>query len=76
MENIKQDTGEKIALSEDEIKRLIEFCNNSGTYSMHVPFLIIAIGICLQCGELTGLTWSDVDMKSRTISVNEPSTGI
>ena len=42
MENIKQDAGEKIPLSEDEIKRLIDFCINSGTYSIHVPFLTIA----------------------------------
>lgn len=70
MENIKQDAREKIPLSEDEIKRLMEFCNSSGTYSIHVPFLTIAIGTCLRCGELTGLTWSDIDMKNRTINVN------
>ena len=70
MENIKQDAGEKIPLSEDEIKRLIDFCTNSGTYSVYVPFLTIAIGTCLRCGELTGLTWGDIDMKNRTISVN------
>ncbi|MEY8518723.1 tyrosine-type recombinase/integrase [Lachnospiraceae bacterium 29-84] len=70
MENIKQDAGEKIPLSEDEIKRLIDFCINSGTYSIHVPFLTIASGTCLRCGEITGLTWSDIDMKNRTISVN------
>ena len=70
MENIKQDAREKIPLSEDEIKRLMDFCINSGTYSVHVPFLTIAIGTCLRCGELTGLTWNDIDMKNRTISVN------
>lgn len=69
MDSIKQDAGEKIPLSEDEIKRLVDFCN-SGTYSIHVPFLTIAIGTCLRCGELTGLTWNDIDMKNRTISVN------
>ena len=70
MESIKQDAGEKIPLSEDEIKRLMDFCINSGIYSIHVPFLTIAIGTCLRCGELTGLTWSDIGMKNRTISVN------
>lgn len=69
MDSIKQDAGKKIPLSEDEIKRLVDFCN-SGTYSIHVPFLTVAIGTCLRCGELTGLTWSDIDMKNRTISVN------
>ncbi len=67
MENIKQDAGEKIPLSEDEIKRLIDFCINSGTYSAYVLFLTIAIGTCLRCGELTDLTWGNIDMKNRTI---------
>ncbi len=62
MENIKQDAGEKIPLSEDEIKRLMDFCINSGTYSIHVPFLTIAIGTCLRCGEITGLTWSGAEV--------------
>mgnify|MGYP001049574778 CR=1 FL=1 len=70
MENIKQDAGEKIPLSGDEIKRLMDFCINSGIYFVHVPFLTIAIGTCLRCGEITGLTWSDINMKKRTISVN------
>ena len=70
MENIKQDAREKIPLSEDEIKRLMDFCINSGIYSIHVPFLTIAIGTCLRCGELTGLTWNDIDLKNRTISIN------
>ncbi len=59
MVNIRQDVWQKIPLSEHEIKRLMDFCSNNGTYSIHVPFLIIAIGACLRCGEPTGVTWSD-----------------
>lgn len=70
MENIKQDASEKIPLTEDEVRKLMDFCINSGTYSVHVPFLTIAIGTCLRCGEITGLTWNDVDMKNRTININ------
>lgn len=70
MESIKQDAEKKIPLSEDEVNKLIDFCINSGTYSIHVPFLTIAIGTCLRCGELTGLTWNDIDMKDRTINVD------
>lgn len=70
MENIKHGAGEKIPLSEDEIRKLMEFCINSGSYSAHVPFLTIAIGTCLRCGEITGLTWNDIDMKNRTININ------
>ena len=70
MEGIKQDAVKKIPLSGNEIKKLMDFCIDSSIYSIHVPFLIIAIGTCLRCGELTGLTWSDIDMKNRTISIN------
>lgn len=70
MESIKQDSAEKKPLTEIDIKNLMNFCTKSGTYSIHVPFLTIAIGTCLRCGELTGLTWNDVDMKKRTIRID------
>ena len=54
----------------NDLRATTNFCMNSGTYSIHIPFLTIAIGTCLRCGELTGLTWGDIDMKNRTISVN------
>ena len=56
-------------LPKDEIKRSIDFCSNSGTYLIHVPILIIAIGTYLWCGEIIGLTWSDIDMKNKQVSI-------
>ena len=71
MESIKPDAVEKTPLTEAEVVRLIGFCENSNSYSIHVPFLTIAIGTCLRCGELAGLTWNDIDLKKRTINVNK-----
>lgn len=69
MKNLKADAEEKKPLSEEEVQKLINFCNNS-CYNLHTPFITIAIGTCMRCGELTGLRWCDVDMKNRNIKVN------
>lgn len=69
MKKIKADAEEKTPLTEAEVQSLIKFCNDS-CYNLHTPFITIAIGTCMRCGELTGLRWADVDMKNRTISVN------
>lgn len=70
MKEIKSDASEKVPLNETEIQNLFEFCKNSTVYSCHIPFLTIAIESCMRIGELTGLTWQDVDLKNRTINVN------
>ena len=70
MKEIKSDADEKVPLNETEIQNLIKFCERSTVYSCHIPFLIIAIQSCMRVGELTGLTWQDVDMKKRIINVN------
>lgn len=74
MQAFKKDAEEKIPLSGDEVKELLNFCRQSNTYSIYHPFITIAIGTCLRCGEITGLTWNDIDMKHRTISINHQMT--
>ena len=70
MKSLENDVTEKVPLTESEVIELIEFCKQSCVYSVHVPFITIAIGTCLRCGELTGLTWDNVDMKNRTIHID------
>jgi integrase len=70
MRNISNDATEKIPLTQTNIDNLIEFCRGDNTYCLHIPFLVIAIGSCMRCGELTGLTWDDVDMTNKIINVN------
>lgn len=70
MQQVRRDAVEKVPLTEDDIRNVVDFCMQSRTYSVYVPFLTVAVGTCLRCGELTGLTWSDIDMKHRTISIN------
>ena len=70
MKNIEGDADEKTPLTEKEIESLLEFCRKSNVYDIHVPFITIAVGTCLRCGELTGLTWNDVDLKNRLINID------
>lgn len=70
MDSIKVDTKEKIPLSVQEVHNIIEFCSESNTYAQYVPFIIVAVGTCLRCGEITGLTWNDIDMKKKTITID------
>ena len=70
MKFLENDTEEKTPLTMDEVTDLINFCRKSSVYNIHVPFLVIAIGTCLRCGEITGLTWNDVDLKNKVIHIN------
>ena len=36
---------------------------------IHLPMIQIMIGTACRVGEICGLTWADVDMKGRTISI-------
>lgn len=70
MDSIKTDAKEKVPLSAREVSSVMEFCSASNTYAQHVPFMTVAIGTCLRCGEITGLTWNDIDMSRRTITID------
>ena len=70
MRGMREDAKEKIPLSSEQVDSLIKFCQNSNVYSVHVPFLIIALGTGMRCGEICGLTWNDIDLENNTISIN------
>ena len=60
----------RTALSFDQQKNLLNFVKNSEAFQNYLPMLQVMIGTGLRCGELIGLTWKDVDLKTRTVSVN------
>lgn len=61
---------ESVALTVSQQKRLMEFVKDSSYYNAYIPMLTIMLGTGMRCGELVGLTWNDVDMEKRKISVN------
>lgn len=61
---------EKDVLTFDEQQRLFNFIGESNAYNVYVPMLTIMLEVGLRCGELIGLTWSDVDMEKKDLFIN------
>lgn len=61
---------EKKALTVAEQKTLIDFVEHSPVYRVHLPMIQIMLGTGCRCGELIGLTWQDVDMEKREITIS------
>lgn len=62
------------ALTPSQQKDLLRFVQSHKVYKVYYPMLIIMFGTGVRCGELIGLTWDDVDMKKRTISIDHQLT--
>ena len=60
---------ERVALSADEQERLLGFVEESGCYAKHLPLLQVMIGTACRVGEISGLTWDDLDMQKGEVSV-------
>ena len=60
----------RTALSFEQQKNLLNYVKNSEVFHIYLPLLQVMIGTGLRCGELIGLTWKDVDLKTRTVYVN------
>lgn len=58
------------ALTVQEQEIFIEFLKNSHMYQHWYPVFAVMLGTGLRVGEVTGLTWEDVNFENNTISVN------
>ena len=58
------------ALTREEQRIFLNFVKNSKYYNVYLPMLQIMIGTACRIGEISGLTWEDVDMKKREIHIN------
>ena len=61
---------EKEILTADQQEKLFSLICESNVYNVYVPMFIVMLETGLRCGELIGLTWADVDMENRELSVN------
>lgn len=61
---------ERVVLSLDQQNRLMKFLEESNVYNTYIPMIIIMLELGLRCGELIGLTWSDLYMADRIVSIN------
>jgi len=60
----------QIALSKKQLKNFLNFTAKHSTYNHWLPILVTLTGTGMRVAECTGLTWDDVDMENKTISVN------
>lgn len=58
------------ALTLRQQEELLSFVKPHGVFNVYHPMLTVMLGTGLRCGELAGLTWNDVDMEKREVSVN------
>lgn len=61
---------EKEILTLKQQEKLFSLINKSNVYNVYAPMFTVLLETGLRCGELIGLTWSDVDMTERELSVN------
>lgn len=61
---------EKDILTIEQQERLFWFVCEDSVYNVYVPMLTIMLELGLRCGELIGLTWSDVDMEEKEVCIS------
>jgi integrase len=61
---------ERAALSREDQKRFMEFVKTSNVYGVYYPMFTVMIGTACRCGEIVGLTWGDVDMKAKDLTID------
>lgn len=61
---------EKDILTMEQQEKLFAFVCGSPVYNVYIPMLTVMLELGLRCGELIGLTWSDIDMEKKEVSVN------
>lgn len=66
----KSDARERVALSRPQEQQLVNYISSDIIYAKHLPMIKVALKTGLRCGELIGLTWSDVDFDKEEINVN------
>lgn len=62
---------EKTALNSKELKKLIDFYKSRQSYSLNYYIsILLASKAGLRMGEISGLTWTDIDFEKGYISIN------
>ena len=60
---------ERVALTVAQQEKLLAFAQQSKVYRKRLPMLQVMLGISCRCSELIGLTWQDVDLERRKVSI-------
>lgn len=61
---------EKSALTVNQQKNLLSFVKKHNIYNVYYPTLVIMLEVGVRCGELIGLTWSNINTKEKTVCID------
>ena len=59
------------AISEDQMTLFMSYVKGSTRYKRYYPLFVLLFNSGMRIGELSGLTWDDIDFKEGTISINK-----
>ena len=62
---------EKTSITISQQEKMLDFLKNSNQYCIYHPLMVFALSTALRVGELTGLRWSDVDLKENIIHIRQ-----
>lgn len=60
---------ERRVFSKKELETFFEYLKNDLVYSRYLPFYVVGFNTGMRVGELTGLTWDDIDFENGLIHV-------
>ena len=69
-EFFRDDANYKDALTVKQQQLMIEHIKDSNVYSTYYPMIIFMLETAVRCGEMIGLTWSDVDFKNKEVNID------
>lgn len=59
------------ALSDEEVAVLIEFLKRDGFQNVYLPLVGVLLGTGLRWGEVSALTWEDVDFEEKVVHITK-----
>lgn len=69
-QSIQNDTKKRTGITPDEQRRFFDFVKNSNYYNKRLDLFVFMVETGLRIGELSGLTFSDIDWKNNCININ------
>lgn len=59
------------ALTDEEVKTLIEFLKEEGFQNIYLPIIGVILGTGLRWGEVSALTWDDIDYERKLVHITK-----
>ena len=68
--NYPEEDTDKQALTEEQVQILLDVLSKFRSKQRYDLIIRVMVGTCCRIGEIVGLTWDNIDMKERTITID------